>query len=165
MVTSFMRNRANAIMPTVKKENFCLPFFFFGGHSLLAAASKCGGADHHNYSARSLICSFTSPRGRVSGVFWGFWTAEGAKPPEGARPSQELPGIPGSPAGAALGSDVPALPAPLTNLLPWGSISLLRAKVFSLCCAIGTRCYLSNLKPRFVIRMLQGRVTKLKAST
>lgn len=42
---------------------------------------------------------------------------------------------------------------------------LLQAKLFSPWCAIGTQCYLGNLKPCFVIRMLQRRLTKLKASS
>lgn len=42
---------------------------------------------------------------------------------------------------------------------------LLQAKLFSLWCAIGTQCYLRNLKPCFVIRMFQRRLTKLKASS
>lgn len=42
---------------------------------------------------------------------------------------------------------------------------LLPAKLFSLWCAVGTQCYLRNLKPCFVIRMLQRRLAKLKAST
>lgn len=57
-----------------------------------------------------------------------------------------------SPGAAA----VSALPAPLRTSFFVDQFRLLPAQLFSLRCAIGTQCYLGNLKPSFVIRMLQG---------
>lgn len=196
LVTSFMRNRTNTIKQLLlwsRKKTSFFPFFspFFCEHALLAAARKSGVVDHQNYSAKRSICTLMSPmpsgfRGVLGFFLFKNWTAEGAKPQEGAHPGPGALGIPWIPrwkfrsspsalAGAprAAGSlwpgvrtwDVSALPAPSTTSSFVDQSRLLPAKLFSLWCAVGTQCYLGNLKPRFVIRMLQGQVTKLKGST